>query len=187
MSFFKKPFGALLLCVVLVFCSTAVSVKVKLQNRCDEVVDAFYTGVKSSRDSTLPSLYDQLRELTAIADEICIIADNYGIDTEDVKDYSNWLALALTYSEEDVSYIYSEYSALWKSLKTVEDKLNHTGLSDRHITAMEDYSSRLADVDYNIANAGYNDQVRLFLQKNNRFPTSAFAEMFGVDMPDYFA
>lgn len=188
MSFFKKPFVALLLCVLLVWASTAISVKAKFQDKCDDVADTFYLGVPvSGEEERAPSIYDQLRELNSIAASMCIIADNYSVDSEDVRDYNEWLELALAYSEDDVDYIYSKYSGLWKALMAMEDALDHAPLSDRHLAGMADYSARLDEIDRYIANAGYNEGVRLFYQRNDNFPTLQLAEMCGVQLPEYFS
>ncbi len=187
MSFFKKPFVALLLCVILVWASTAISVKAKFQDKCDDVIDTFYTGVNIPGEGVAPSIYDQLRELNSIAAGMCIIADNYSVSSEDVRDYNDFLEMALVYSEDDVDYIYSEYSGLWKALMAMEDALDRSPLSDRHLTSMADYSARLDEIDANIANAGYNESVRLFYQRNDSFPTLQLAETFGVQLPEYFS
>jgi len=187
MSFFKKPFVALVLCVVLVWASTAISVKAKFQDKCDDVIDSFYTGVSIKGEADAPSIYDQLRELNAIAENMAIIADNYSVNSEDVRDYNDFLESALVYFEEDIGYIYSEYSGLWKALMAMEDALAHSPLSDRHLAAMADCSARLDAIDANIANAGYNESVRLFYQRNDSFPTLQLAEMFGVQLPEYFS
>lgn len=186
MNFFKNRFVAVVLCIILVFAATGVSVKVKLQSKCDEVINEFYTGVNYDGEDHA-AIYDQLRDLSSVADGMCIIAGNYGIDTEDVKDYNEWLELALAYSEKDISYIYNEYYGLWTSLKAMEDTLNHTDLSERHTTQMESYSARLDAIDENIYSAGYNEEVRAFLLEYDRFPTSSLAYQFNVQMPEYFA
>lgn len=188
MSFFKRRFVALLLCVILVLSSTAISVKAKFQGRCDDVIDTFYIGVPvSGEEQRAPSIYDQLCELIYIAQSMCIIADNYSVNSDDVRDYYDWLELALAHSEDDIGYIYSEYSGLWKALMAMEDALDHAPLSDRHLAGMADYSARLDEIDRYIANSGYNENVRLFYQRNDSFPTLQLAELCGVQMPDYFS
>ena len=83
--------------------------------------------------------------------------------------------------------IYYEYSGLRSELKSMTDKLSQKELTARHSKLLTDYEEQLKTFEYNIDTAGYNEAVRAFLQEYDRMPTRFFADICGVQMPEYFA
>lgn len=81
MNFFKRPAVAVILTVLIVLCSTLVSINVKLQGKCDAVSDIFYEGVRVS-GVDYPAMAEPMKQLCALTDDIILIAYNYGINTE---------------------------------------------------------------------------------------------------------
>ena len=51
MKFFKRPAVAVILTVIIVICSSLISVNAKLGSRCDRVIDGFYDGVRYNREN----------------------------------------------------------------------------------------------------------------------------------------
>lgn len=186
MKFFRKPAAAVLVTIFIVILSTGFSIGIRIGAKCDEVTNLFYTGVRYNGELH-PAIGDQLRSMTNIANGLCLIAENYGLDCEDVRDACEWVELALAYSPKEASYINYEYSELLKQMKSLEDKLYHQELSDRHTTMLADYSAQMKECEENIYNAGYNESVRAFLQEYGKFPINNIATMFGAEMPQYFA
>ena len=187
MNFFKRPFVAVLLTVLIVVCSTLVSINVKLESKCDAVSDIFYEGVRIS-GVEYPAMAEPMKQLCALTDDIILIANNYGIDTGELSQRLDALELAMQYSADDVSYIGSCYGEYFKALRSVENQLQSTGLSERHQAAMDAYSAQIAECSGIIAQgaAGYNEKVRSFLKSYDKFPTSFWADVTGAWFPDYF-
>ena len=187
MNFFKRPFVAVLLSALIVVCSTLVSINVKLDSKCDAVSDIFYEGVRIS-GVEYPAMAEPIKQLCALTDDVILIANNYGIDTGELSQRLDELKMAMQYSEDNVSYIGSCYGAYFKALRSVENQLQSTGLSERHQAAMDEYSAQIASCSGTIAQgaAGYNEKVRSFLKSYDKFPTSFWADVTGAWFPDYF-
>lgn len=186
MKFFRKPVVAVIVTILIVVLSTGFSIGIKLGAKCDEVSDLFFTGVRYNGELH-PAIADQLRNMTNIANGLCLIADNYGFDCESAKDACEWVELAMAYSPKEASYIYYEYNELLKEIKALEDKLYHQELSDRHTAMLADFTVQINDCEQNIYYAGYNEAVRAFLQTYGKSPVKGIATAFGAEMPQYFA
>ena len=115
MNFFKRPFVAVLLTVLIVVCSTLVSINVKLESKCGAVSDIFYEGVRIS-GVEYPAMAEPMKQLCALTDDIILIANNYGIDTGELSQRLDVLELAMQYSADDVNYIGSCYGDYFKAL-----------------------------------------------------------------------
>ena len=187
MNFFKKPFVAVVLSALIVVCSTLVSINVKLKSKCDAVSDIFYEGVRISRVE-YPAMAEPMKQLCALTDDVVLIANNYGIDTGELAQRLDELKLAIQYSDNDVNYIGSCYGDFFKALRAVENQLQSTGLSERHQTAMDEYSAQIASCSETISQgaAGYNEKVRSFLKSYDKFPTNFWADVTGTWFPGYF-
>ena len=185
MSLLKKPFFAVLLSVLLVLGATAASVGVKLSNACGDVTDGFYYGVEYAREKH-PAIADEIRALCSVADGLTVIANNYGIKTTELSEQSAALLKTLNSDGQSVAQLSEQYKLFYSTVKALEEQLHTSALSDRHMAQMQDYSAQIADISAAIAGSGYNDTVREFLQSNDRFPASSFAELFGIDYPAYF-
>ena len=187
MNFFKRPFVAVLLSALIVLCSTLVSINVKLESKCDAVSDIFYEGVRIS-GVDYPAMAEPMKQLCALTDDIILIANNYGIDTGELSQRLDDLELAMQYSADDVSYIGSCYGEYFKALRIVESQLQSTGLSERHRTAMDEYSAQIETCSVTIDQGakGYNEKVRSFLKSFDKFPTSFWTEVTGTSLPGYF-
>lgn len=185
MKILKKPFVAVLLCIVIVLGSTGLSISAGLRGKCEKVIDGFYDGLVVNREA-LPSIAVELRELCGIAESMVTIAGNYGIATDTLSEQASDMKLTLNSHIDDVHYIYSEYNDLSVSIKTVTEALYAHGLSERHSDAMQDYSESIAAIIEAIAASGYNESVQSFLQRFDRFPSNLYAGMFNIQYPAYF-
>lgn len=187
MNFFKRPIVAVVLSALIVVCSTLVSVNVKLQGKCDAVSDIFYDGVRIS-GVEYPAMDEPMKLLCTLTDDVILIANNYGIDTGELSQRLEDLERAMQYSDNDVNYVGSCYGEFFKALRSVENQLQSTGLSERHQVAMDEYSAQIASCSETIAQgaAGYNEKVRSFLKSNDKFPANFWAELTGTLFPGYF-
>ena len=186
MKFLKKPAVAVVIAVILVLSSSFISVNAKLGAKCREVTDIFYSGMRYNNEFH-PAIAEQLRSICTIANDLCVIAGNYDIDSQGLEDARSLVESAIVYSANDAGYIYYEYSGLRSELKSMTDKLSQKELTARHSKLLTDYEEQLKTFEYNIDTAGYNEAVRAFLQEYDRMPTRFFADICGVQMPEYFA
>ncbi|MED9994149.1 MAG: hypothetical protein U0I98_06050 [Oscillospiraceae bacterium] len=186
MDFFKKPAVAVILSLIVIFASTLISVSAKLNNKCDKVTDGFYSGVRYKGENH-DAIAEEISSLCAVTDEIVPIASNYGIDTAALSDSSQRLRALVSSGSRDIGSVYQTYSEFITALKDVEAQLHATGLSSRHEEAMSEYSDEIADCVDDINTACYNDSVREFLRKYDKFPTRNWADFLGVSFPEYFS
>ena len=187
MKFFKKPSVALITAILVVYISTMASVNIKLTDKCLDITDGFFDGVRVG-GVDYPATYDSVKELCSVSDEMIIIANNYGINTDELYWAQDGLESAIAYSDDDISYIGWCYDDFIKQLKLVENQLLSTGLSQRHTAAMEEYTAQIsAAIEATEANgAAYNETVREFIREYDRFPTSMWANLTDTYFPGYF-
>ncbi len=186
MKLFKKPVFAVILCVVLILCSTLLSVHIRFGAKCDRVKDALYTGVETN-GYTQKGIASHLQNIGAYAAGLVTIAKNYDIDTADVEQAENYLQMSLNYSRDYASHIHYNYAELNKALDTMIDQLQRTELSERDADGVRQYVESLNGARSAIEESAYNEQVREFLRKYDRFPTDSLASLAGVSMPEFFA
>ena len=185
-KFFRNPFVAILLSVLIVLGSTAITSSVKLNNKCNEVVDGFYYGTKLN-GQLMKSVYYNLGDLNEISGEIALIADNYGIDTTELYCSSEELKNNISYHNCDIEDIYDCYERLYNALFSVVMELSSTQLSQRHLEFMASASDQVNAIKLSIDNSGYNESVRSFHKKFDRFPVNIFSDIFDIEYPEYFA
>ena len=155
MTLFKRRWFALLLTLILILASTLLSVHMKLGREAQKPSVSFCAS--------------HLKNIAAYADGLVTIARNYELDTGDVEDSSEWLKLALNYSEGDIPYIHYTYQELLKAVTTLEDQLSRTQLSERDASGVRQYSDSITGARSAIEGSGYNESVREFLRKNSNW------------------
>ena len=186
MKFLKNPFVAVLLSLLIVVVSTLLSVDLKLSRKAENVANGFYAGVRVSGSVRTP-VASSLSDLCDAADQLAVIADNYGLDTAPLRDGEDALRLSLGRRNSDAHAVYGEYSRFNQALLVLEDALARTDLSDRHSEQLEDLVDRIANDREEIAVSGYNESVSSFLRRCDRFPTRQWADMFDIAYPSQFA
>ena len=186
MKFLKNPFVAVLLSLLIVVVSTTLSIDLKLSRKAENVADGFYRGVRVSGSVRTP-VASSLGDLCDAADQMTVIADNYGLDTGALRNGTEALRLSLGSRSGDAHAIYGEYSRFNQALLVLEDALARTDLSDRHSEQLEDLEDRIEDDREDIAKSGYNESVSAFLRRCDRFPTRQWADRFGIAYPSQFA
>lgn len=186
MKFFKKPVSAILIALLIIFGVSSISISVKLSNKCADITEGFYYGIRQ-KGILYKSIYSCLDKLCALADEVVLVAGNYGIKTTELENSTEELRRHNSYGSEDIDDIYEAYAEFNSQLRAMEHQLSATGLSQRHIELMTNISAQIAQLRADIDMAGYNDSVRDFYKKYDRFPTNLFAEIFNIDYPEYFS
>lgn len=186
MNFFKKPFVAIVVCILVVIISTTVSINSKLSNKYGDVIDNFYEG-KISNGFVVDSIYGNIVNMYELADEVVIIADNYGVDTRELVSNIARIKDNLSYKNTDISEIYDIYADFYNSLWAVEIELSGIQLSQRHMEYMSSAADQIYNLKLSIEKADYNEGVNTFYKKFDRFPAKFFIEIFDIGYPDYFA
>ena len=186
MKIFRNPIFAVVLCAILILCSTLLSVHIHFGAKCDQVKDMLFTGVESNGYAR-KGIATHLENTAASASGLATIARNYDIDTEDVEMAVDAVQMGLRYSMDYASYLHHEYTELGKAVNALADQLQRVELSERDADGVQQYLDTIAGAKKAIDEAGYNDQVREFLRKYDRFPTKTLAALAGVSMPEYFA
>ena len=74
-----------------------------------------------------------------------------------------------------------------KSVFSLEGTLARTALSEEDAGAFVSAQHTAAEAKAMIDNSSYNELVRIFLNRNRRFPTPQLASLSGVHMPELFA
>ena len=94
MKLFKNPVFAIVFCLLLIFCSTCLSVKVKMEKRYDKICDNLYDEIlEYAEDNRIDELKSQTHDASATGDYRGLIAafDELSAgrkfdDTDDVDD-----------------------------------------------------------------------------------------------------
>ncbi len=183
MNILKNPVIAILLCVLIVLTSTVVSINVKLNNKCEEIVDSFYI----SKNNNSTSIYGDIVSMYELAEEITVVADNYGVDTRKLSTSISSLKKEVSFHNPEIDDIHDAFSAFYNELWDVELKLSEIQLSQRHMEYMNSASKLVYELKVSIDEAEYNNTVRTFYKRFDRFPVNLFADIFDIDYPEYFA
>lgn len=186
MKIFKYPFVAVFTAIFIVLSSTIITSSIKLNNKCEGIIDGFYTGA-SQQASLMPSICTSLYQLCDVSSDIVAVADNYGVKTKDLSKAITSLRESISYRNTDIRNIYNIYEELYTSLRSVVFELSSKSLSQRHIEYITEATAQIATLKQNIDNAGYNESVKIFYKRFDKFPVKHFAEFFEIDYPELFA
>ena len=192
-KFLSNPAVALIITVVLVLVSLVLNTRVRLGGQCDEITATLY----SSEDGS-PCIADGLRSLCSASEKMLTLSRQLGIDADKLdsdSEYSdeeieNLIAdtrASLRYGDGSARYLYYLYEALLSKTYAMETALGRASLSSADTEAFLTAKEEAAQAQALIAGTDYNDTVRAFLKKYDRFPTSAIASFSGVTMPKLFA
>ena len=177
MNFLKRPIGAILVTVLAVILATGLSAGLKLQKACNAVTDDFYDGVGKR-----PAIAKQLENLCGCANGIATVAKKNDIPTASLKAAVGELQSSLR--DDDIDDIYSDYCDVKAELEDVIIRL--TDLDSDDAKDLAAYTDNLAGIEKTITDSGYNEKVREFLNEKLTFPANIFAELFDIDVPEYF-
>ena len=183
MKLLKNPVFAVFLAIVVVISSTLINTNVKLGRKCRAVSDLFYEGVTAA-GYTRPSIASHLENISGFADGLAAIAHNNGVDAAEVEQDVDMLRGSV--SSGDMFLIRSNYSSLLSALTKLVDALERASLDERDASGVEQYKSSLAGAQSAIGESGYNEAVRDFLRRYDRFPSRQLGAAARVHMPETF-
>ena len=178
MKFFKKRSVALILCVLVVIGSTLWNTNRKLGGDCRDLGESFY-----ARDG-IASL---LETLHVEADSLAAVAEANGIDANALRIASGNLQGMLSQRSTRIGSLFSYYDKLRGELRSTEQKLLSTQLSEKDAEAVSSSLELIHNAQAAIGSSGYNAQVRAFLSDNNSLVTRVLAKLAGVSLPEEFA
>ena len=179
----ESPIFALVLAVVVMFGTMLVSTKVDFGKKCRSVTGEFYTA---SEDSS-PAVATELRNFCAAAEQVALTAEQNGLPEagsalQQVDDLRN-----LLYQQtDDLASVNKVYQALLSSTYSLESTLARAELTGSQAEALASAQHDAAAAKAAIDASGFNDSVRSFLKKYQKFPTVGLAGMVGVNMPCVF-
>lgn len=185
MKVLAKRLISVLLALVIIIGSTVLSVNLKLSKEFDKVTEGFYSGALSSGNKE-QSLHSQLLIIGKEASTLAAIAERNGVDVAQFRDEAEYFSREVITMQDDISYIYYCYQDLLEDLMQVGQALTALSLSASDETAAVGSLQRIMDAQALIAGSGYNESVRQYIA-SLQFPTTFFAELAGVELPEYFA
>lgn len=186
MKVLKNPFVAFLIAVIVVFASSVISINIKLTNKSEHVTECFEQSYRSHGKS-FAGIKPCIQEMTDIADDLIIIADNYGIKTSALSNSLSVLRADLKQLRSvGVSAIYNDYSGFDRELSIVETALESTALSERHTSELAEYSRRLDTLRGSIDSDAYNELVAKFYRQCGKFPAVNIASAMSIPFPQAF-
>ncbi len=178
MKFFKNPVVAVLLALLIVLASTLVNVHVKYGKLCRSVTDEFYAEA---------GIADQLSSIRMDAAVLAKVAERNGIDAKELTNAANHLQDLLSQTGVSAGRVFRCYDELRVELVSAEQKLLGVALSDTDAITVSDCISRIQNAASAISASPYNETVRSFLAKYDRFPTHMLARLANVSIPEVFA
>ena len=177
MKFFKKRSVIVILCWALIIVSTLLNVRIRFGGKCREVTDQFYSEAEIAR---------QLEQICFDAMTLSSVAEEYGVDASALRTEADSMLNALGQSY-GASYVHRIYEDLYSELTAVEQKLLGVALSESHAASVSACLERIHSAQYSISSSGYNETVRSFRRRYDRFPTSILARLAGIKIPEVFA
>lgn len=178
MKFFKNRAVAIILCVLMVLGSTLLNTRVKFGRQCRNVEQSFYDA---------GGISEQLELIRSKAGFLADMAEAKGLDTSSLRNASQALEDKLGQRRLDITGIHSCYEALDRELKNVETKLITSSLTDQEAETFSSSLELIHNAQAKLSTATYNETVRSFCRRNDRFPTNILAKLAGVSLPEEFA
>jgi hypothetical protein len=176
---FSTPSFALALTLVLMIASVLLNTRIKLGKQCDTLCERFYG------DGTISA---SLTSLCDASEQLARLGERYQVDdADDALEITRSVRELLQEHSYDAEEIYDRYYALLKSAFSLEGTLARAALSEEDAGAFVSAQHAAAEAKAAIDNASYNELVRIFLNRNHRFPTPQLASFSGVHMPELFA
>ena len=176
---FSNPSFALVLTLVLMIASVLLNTRVKLGKQCETLCERFYG------DSTISA---SLVSLCDASEHLARLGERYQVDeADDTLETTRSVRELLQERSYDAEEIYDHYYDLLKSVFSLEGTLARTALSEEDAGAFVSAQHTAAEAKAMIDNSSYNELVRIFLNRNRRFPTPQLASLSGVHMPELFA
>lgn len=185
MKVFAKRIIVLLIAALIVLCSTLLSVNLSLSKQFDKVTDGFYNGALHNGNKE-PSLHSQLLIVGKEASALAAVAERNGLNVSEFRDNADYFCRDVITMQDDISYIYYCYQDLLDELMEVGQALTSLTLSANDEAAAVKSLQSIMDAQGLINASGYNESVRQYIS-SLPFLTVFFADLAGVDLPEYFA
>ncbi len=178
MKFFRNPVTAIILAFLIVAGSTLINVHWKFGAMCREIQDSFYETDR---------IGNQLEAIRQDAVLLSSVAKQNGIDAEDLRSAADDLQSALSRESTGAGLLFWYYDTLRTELISTEQRLLSATLPEADAETVRDCMDRISAASDRISGDPYNQTVRAFLSKYDRFPTGPLAILADVDMPEVFA
>ena len=176
MKLLKKPLVAWIVCIALVLVATLVNTNVKFGRLCASVTGEFYGT---------DGIAQQLSELRADAEALANVSEGHGVDVKELRSASYYLQLGIQ-NQYGAAELYQDYDLLRTELTAVQQKLVGISMSAADQQTVSDCLASITEAQRAIAASDYDEQVRDFLRRYDRFPTRLLARLAGVELPEAF-
>ena len=185
MKNFTKKILAYAAAFIIILSSTLLSVNLSLSKEFAKVTDGFYSG-SLSNGSKEQSIHSQLLVIGKEASNLAAVAERNSLDVSEFKDETEYFSRDVITMQDDISYIYYCYQDLLEELMELAQAMTglELGVTDE-ASAVKSLQS-IMDAQALIDNSDYNESVRQYISSLPA-PTKFFAELAGVDLPEYFA
>lgn len=174
-----NPIFAIVLTVVLMIVSVLLNTRVKLGRQCETLCNQFYGD---------GMIADSLESLCSASEQLVILGERYQLDeADDAMSSIRSIREMLQQRSYEAEDIYDRYYELLKNTFSLEGILARSALSEEDAGTFVSAQHSAAEAKAAIDNSSYNEVVRIFLNRNHRFPTPQLASVSGVNMPELFA
>ncbi|MBR0160686.1 MAG: hypothetical protein IJQ02_05325 [Oscillospiraceae bacterium] len=178
---FQNSRFALILTIVLVIFSTLLNTHIRLGRISDSVSDSFYAS-----NSETP-IAEGLRTLAGAAERLATLGEEYRpSEAEETKENVEMLRTLLRYESASPATLSYYYSSLLSNCFTLESVLVQTDLNESQEEMLSEAMHDAAEAKAAIDASSYNERVRTFTKRYDRFPTNLLAGLAGVSYPVLF-
>jgi hypothetical protein len=176
MKLFKQRWFALTLCILVVLCSTLISIHAK--------VSAKTAAITSEFDRSLAPLLSQLCDES---DQLSALAKSKSLDASVLSGAVSDLHASL--AVRDIPAARAMYGKLDTAFAQTADQLRQSSLSygDGYLLTACEQTAASLKADIASASAGYNSLVTGFDKGFGRFPSGALIKLSLVSWPQAFA
>ena len=177
-KFFSKRPVAIVLCLLIVICSTLLNTRIRLGGACRELYNSFYSP---------GSMADQLAQVCTEGETMAALAEANGFDAASLRYSLESRRGILNQEAANATRLCSDYMWLREELSQTRQQLFSANLNDTDATQLRAATDRLSSLQSAISSSDYNAQVRSFEDNNSSLLTRFFARLAGVNMPVEFA
>ena len=184
MKILKNPVVEVVLSLLIVFGSSFLSAKAKLNAEAQKVTDGFYAGIEFDGYKH-NSIHSQLENICGAVSGLMTTAKNNNIDTSELAIVNDELRSSIADPHGNIASMYAKYSALMTAYDSLVADLENLPLQERDRKALETYSGTVKGANMVIRESGYNDSVRSYINNAGALQ-KLFMRLTSADIPEMF-
>ena len=184
MKILKNPVVEVALSLLIIFGSSFLSAKVRLNNEAQEVMNGFYTGIEYEGYKH-NSIHSQLENICGAVSGLMTTAKNNKVDTSELATLNDDLHNSISDPHSNIASMYPKYSALMAAFDSLVARLETMPLNERDQKALETYSGTVKGANMVIRESGYNDSVRSYINDAGALK-KLFMKLTSAKTPEMF-